>query len=112
MAIEMPTKENQSMLCAECARYESARQVLALLIDTQRDKIRELEAERSACADLLAVIHRDGGHYAGQHGVVKAATDAIAIVHQLTAERDQYKKRADEYAQLATRRANEARKRV
>ena len=31
---------------------------------------------------------------------------------RLTAERDQYKKKSDEYAQLATRWANEARKRV
>ena len=30
--------------------------------------------------DLLAVIHRDGGHYTGKHGVEKSTDDAIDIV--------------------------------
>lgn len=31
--------------------------------------------------ELLAVIHRDGGHYAEQHGYHKATLDAMRIVH-------------------------------
>ena len=30
-----------------------------------------------ALHNLLAVIHRDGGNYVGQHGTEKAVTDAI-----------------------------------
>lgn len=30
--------------------------------------------------NLLAVIHRDGGHYATEHGVIKASKDAEKIV--------------------------------
>ena len=30
--------------------------------------------------NLLAVIHRDGGHYVDKHGVVKACSDAEKIV--------------------------------
>lgn len=34
------------------------------------------------CHDLLAVIHRDGGHYEQEHGTEQAITDAIDIVLQ------------------------------
>jgi len=30
--------------------------------------------------NLLAVIHRDGGHYTGQYGIEKSVEDAIKIV--------------------------------
>jgi hypothetical protein len=33
--------------------------------------------------DLLAVIHRDGGQYTGQHGLEKSVRDAIEVVVQL-----------------------------
>lgn len=33
--------------------------------------------------NLLAVIHRDGGHYITQHGLSKAITDAISIIYTL-----------------------------
>jgi hypothetical protein len=32
---------------------------------------------------LLAVIHRDGGHYTAQHGLEKSVKDAIQIVSDL-----------------------------
>jgi hypothetical protein len=34
-------------------------------------------AERAAVLDLLAIIYRDGGQYVAEHGVEKAARDAI-----------------------------------
>lgn len=42
-------------------------------------------------AGLLAVIHRDGGHYCAQHGIAKATADAITIVHQLRADEESKK---------------------
>lgn len=39
----------------------------------------EGEAEK-ALGNLLAVIHRDGGHYQAEHGTEKAAKDAEAVV--------------------------------
>ena len=48
-------------------------------------KARTAEAERD---DLLARIHRDGGHYVLEHGVKKACADADLIVANLYAERD------------------------
>jgi len=29
---------------------------------------------------LLAIIHRDGGHYTGEHGIEKACEDAVEVV--------------------------------
>ena len=54
--------------------------------DTACTRIKQLEAERD---DLLARIHRDGGHYVLQHGVVKALDDADKIVATLFLERDE-----------------------
>jgi hypothetical protein len=36
------------------------------------------EGEYSYCLNLLAAIHRDGGHYTNKHGVKKSTDDAIA----------------------------------
>lgn len=36
-----------------------------------------------AVGELLAIIHGDGGHYQAEHGVEKAAQDAIAKVNAL-----------------------------
>ena len=33
--------------------------------------------------NLLAIIHRDGGHYVAEHGIVKAIKDAQKIVVEL-----------------------------
>jgi len=33
--------------------------------------------------DLLAIIHRDGGHYVAEHGLEKAQQDAIKIIYEL-----------------------------
>jgi hypothetical protein len=32
-------------------------------------------------SDLLAIIHRDGGHYEAEHGTQRAFEDAVRIVH-------------------------------
>jgi hypothetical protein len=40
------------------------------------------DLERLLC-DLLAVIHRDGGHYVAKHGLIKACADAEVIVAKM-----------------------------
>jgi len=32
-------------------------------------------------SELLAIIHRDGGHYEAQHGTEKAVQDAMNKIH-------------------------------
>ena len=46
----------------------------------------ELENDNKACANVLAVIHRDGGHYVRDHGFVRASKDAAKIVVTLRKE--------------------------
>ena len=41
--------------------------------------------------NLLAIIHRDGGHYVEEHGIDKAVEDAIAVWGELSvAESEAY----------------------
>lgn len=47
-----------------------------------------LEAAERQRDDILARIHRDGGHYIEHHGVEKAVADADEIVAKLFSERD------------------------
>ncbi len=45
-----------------------------------RTVISALEAAQRQLGDLLAVIHRDGGHYQAEHGTEKAVADALRIL--------------------------------
>ena len=36
--------------------------------------------------ELLAVIHRDGGHYVQEHGIEKAVEDAIILINKERSE--------------------------
>lgn len=40
-------------------------------------KVEQLEKSHEYFSDLLAAIHKDGGHYQAMHGDEKAAVDAI-----------------------------------
>lgn len=40
--------------------------------------------------NLLAIIHKDGGHYTTEHGAQKATEDAIHIVGNLRQEIDNF----------------------
>lgn len=46
-------------------------------------KIEQLEKSHRYFSDLLAVIHRDGGHYQDMYGDEKASVDAISKVNNL-----------------------------
>lgn len=63
-------------------------------IDRLRAEVAEVAAKRDEWAgfsarlsiqlgNLLAVIHRDGGHYESEHGTEKACADAETAVHVL-----------------------------
>jgi hypothetical protein len=47
-----------------------------------------LEADAQSMSNLLARIHRDGGHYESEHGQTKAVDDADLIVAKLNALSD------------------------
>lgn len=48
----------------------------------------ELNEARANVGNLLARIHRDGGHYAARHGTAKAVADADLIVAELFARKE------------------------
>lgn len=72
-------KDQIAELKQDVARYESSRQVLTLLHDTQRDKIRELEAERDSLRTSLDQHYEHNGTVS-KHQFEKVCT-----------ERDHYK---------------------
>lgn len=52
------------------------------------DPVDQLKLVREWIGNLLAVIHRDGGHYYEKHGLEKACNDAQDIVCRLRFEID------------------------
>lgn len=48
-----------------------------------QDKVYGLQETPMCVRNLLAVVHRDGGHYLAQHGLDKACSDAEAVYHDL-----------------------------
>ncbi len=49
------------------------------LMDIQ-DENKRLREENQSFSNVLAMIHRDGGHYISKHGHKKASQDAIQIL--------------------------------
>lgn len=76
--IERLTKERDEALAAE-AEYRRKNHALT----------NERDANAKWLGELLAVIHRDGGHYQSQHGDEKAVDEAHMIVARLLTERDE-----------------------
>ena len=49
-------------------------------------KLTTVKEENQSFGNVLAVIHKDGGHYITNHGYEKASKDAIQIVLELRGE--------------------------
>ena len=98
---------NENERCPECGRWgeECAFPTAqpgcgcARCLRAQRDEAR---AERDS---LLAVIHRDGGHYIGEHGVTKAVADAHATWAAVVRERDEARAARDHFKEQLRERA-------
>lgn len=75
--------ELYGLMCDPCA--DGKMTVLeirgALLNAATRD--RDLSLKLAAARDLLAVIHRDGGHHTDDVGFVQSCKDAQSVRHQL-----------------------------
>jgi len=46
-----------------------------------QSRVDAMQREKNAVLNLLAVLHRDGGHYTAKHGFIKSVEDAIALMH-------------------------------
>lgn len=77
---------------AEAATYLEylEREVEALRIGIKQDteELDRLRKERNSALDLLAVIHRDGGHYTEAVGFINSCADAIKARTKLVLEID------------------------
>lgn len=49
---------------------------------------RDRDEARRALGEILAVIHRDGGHHTGEHGITQSVADAHATWAAMVQERD------------------------
>lgn len=69
----------------------------AATLQRERDELQaevdELKEVQHELRELLAVIHRDGGHYRAEHGDVKATRDAVNVIHRLRREQDELRDR-------------------
>lgn len=81
--------------CESCAAEERKMRDLEDSLRTTKERLLsacvELDALRLARRDLgeiLAVIHRDGGHHTGEHGVSQSVADAHATWAAVVLERD------------------------
>lgn len=79
-------------ITAEAMNLLAAAPTISALCDeleAARAEAERLRAERPAAVfalrELLAVLHRDGGHYTEAVGLLQSATDAHAEIHRLRA---------------------------
>jgi hypothetical protein len=69
-------------------RIEQAEDAIGYAVDAlevQAERIAELEDAEVHLGNLLARIHRDGGHYQAQHGTFKAVGEAEIAWYELMA---------------------------
>lgn len=66
--------------------------------NAHEEQRKALERTHHMLRNLLARIHRDGGHYAAEHGLEKATEDADQIVAEVFADRDHWKRSFDNMA--------------
>jgi hypothetical protein len=64
-------------------------------------------ADHVRLRNLLAVIHRDGGHYVAEFGIEQASADAEILVVGLRARAEQAERERDAWSELAGRREDE-----
>ncbi len=62
---------SQSWMCGACS---------TAVIDMLEAENKELKETSQSFGNVLAVIHKDGGHYISKHGHRKASEDAIKIL--------------------------------
>lgn len=63
-------------------KLEAVRELNDLRANESREAINRAETAERQLAEMLCIIHRDGGHYIQAHGVEKAYEDACIILHE------------------------------
>lgn len=81
----------QRLPCPDCDDLRAALERQPYEQDSHtQTQVQLAEAERRSWAfgEIMAVLHRDGGHYLAEHGTDKALADAIAKHNEAERERD------------------------
>jgi len=89
------------MSLEEFRQRERAASLMADELDTLRAENERLKAMEIQFKNLLAVMHRDGGHHLFAVGIDQAVLDAIEAFYELIRQLTEYK--LDEYKQDALR---------
>jgi hypothetical protein len=74
--------------CAEAVRAALANSDACWRME-QEVIVRQRDEARRDLGEILAIIHRDGGHYTGEHGISKSVADAHATWAAMVRERDE-----------------------
>lgn len=69
-------------LCNTCKELTWLREQVTTLKAERDEAVHTRDEVHHELAELLARIHRDGGHYVDQHGFAKAVEDAHELVVQ------------------------------
>ena len=71
------------------SNFEEMAQYFQQQLAFEEEENKKLRKENESASNLLAIIHRDGGHYQTKHGTVKSIKDAIKIWHDLRNQLEQ-----------------------
>ena len=85
--------ELRHKLAGEAAHIKSLEGLLV-------DAVRERDEARRDLGEILAVIHRDGGHYTGEHGISRSVADAHAAWAAVMRQLDEVASRARRACQV------------
>ena len=87
------TRERDELQANVDFLIQSNRADILVLLEIHRKQVAELKAERDEArrdlGEILAIIHRDGGHYTGEHGISKSVADAHATWAAVVREREE-----------------------
>jgi hypothetical protein len=82
------TYEGQEYYCHDCNEWQIEVNYDRALAEVERLRLERDEARREL-GEILAVIHRDGGHYTGERGLSQSVADAHATWASVVRERDE-----------------------
>ena len=77
-----------AIFCGDHPEIRAHKRIGELLQATAAE-LAQLKAKEDLLGNLLAILHRDGGHHEGEVGTEQAVKDAMKIYYQLRAELDE-----------------------
>lgn len=81
----------------ECVNLDCSNHVQEVLLEKEhlQTQLDACKAENNSFNNVMAIIHRDGGHYVAKHGHKKASEDAIKVISKLKDKLDELQYEAE-----------------